>query len=128
MSIQDEPTFGHRGLMLDTGRRFIPKETIEAFLESMAIFKMNVLHLHAADYCRFAVESLIYPELTANLTGEQAGFYSQDDIKSIIAFAADRGIRVMAEFDMPGHSVWADPLQVECSEISPVKFLKFPRD
>ena len=63
---------------------------------------MNVLHLHASDMCRFGVESKTFPELTAALTGIHAGFYTQQDIKDMIAYGTKLGIRVVPEFDMPG--------------------------
>ena len=72
---------------------------------------MNVLHLHAADFCRFSIESKVFPELTNNLTGIKAGVYTQEDVREMVSYAADRGIRVYPEFDLPGHSLWADPLK-----------------
>merc|ERR1719174_2126500 len=65
---------------------------------------MNVLHLHAADFCRFSVESKVFPNLTGSLTGIHAGFYTQQDIRDMISYAGSRGIRVVPEFDVPGHS------------------------
>jgi len=67
---------------------------------------MNVLHLHASDMCRFGVESKLFPELTESLAGIKKGHYTQDDIKELIAFARDRGVRILPEFDMPGHGAW----------------------
>ena len=64
----------------------------------------QVLHLHASDMCRFGVESAIYPNLTAALVGQLAGHYSVSDLKDIITYATARGIRVVPEFDVPGHS------------------------
>mmetsp|Transcript_62343 Transcript_62343/g.171387 ORF Transcript_62343/g.171387 Transcript_62343/m.171387 type:complete len:519 (+) Transcript_62343:110-1666(+) len=111
LTIEDAPQYSHRGLMLDTGRRFIPMDSIKQNLDAMAATKMNVLHLHAADFCRFSIESKVFPELTANLTGVKGGFYTQDDVAEMVTYAADRGIRVYPEFDLPGHSLWADPLK-----------------
>ena len=102
--IQDEPDFPYRGLMLDSGRRFIPVAVTENIMDTMAATKMNVLHLHASDMCRFGVESKKYPNLTASLSGDYAGFYTQDDVKKLVEYAADRGIRVIPEFDVPGVS------------------------
>jgi hexosaminidase len=70
----------------------------------MSFNKMNVLHLHLSDNCRYAVESSMYPRLTSNLTGIMAGHYTHADINSIVQYAADRGIRVIPEIDLPGHS------------------------
>eukprot|EP00750_Incisomonas_marina_P020260 INCI3878.1.p1 GENE.INCI3878.1~~INCI3878.1.p1 ORF type:complete len:717 (+),score=97.93 INCI3878.1:225-2153(+) len=102
--IVDSPSYLHRGFMADTGRRFWPVATIKAVLDAMSWFKMNVLHLHLSDNCRYAVESDSYPSLTARLTGMLGGFYSKDDVADILAYAADRGIRVIPEVDMPGHA------------------------
>ena len=79
--------------------------------ETMAAVKLNVLHLHASDFCRFAVESKVFPNLTAALTGDMAGHYSQDDVRGLIAYAADRGIRVVPEFDVPGHARGMLPIE-----------------
>eukprot|EP00937_MAST-01D_sp_MAST-1D-sp2_P003273 g3273.t1 len=102
--VRDAPDYAWRGLMIDAGRRFVPMDTLENLLDTMAAVKLNVLHLHASDMCRFGVESKLYPNLTASLTGIHAGFYTQADIKALIAYAKDRGIRVVPEFDIPGHS------------------------
>lgn len=98
--IVDAPDYAWRGLMLDTGRRFFPMDTVEDILTVMAANKLNVLHLHASDLCRWSVESKLYPNLTAALTGIKAGFYTQEDIKDMIAFAGNLGIRVVPEFDV----------------------------
>ena len=76
----------------------------------MSYNKMNILHLHASDMCRWSIESKLYPELTQNLTGLQAGHYTQEDIKNLIEYAGYRGIRVVPEFDIPGHSGGLRPL------------------
>jgi len=77
----------------------------------MASVKLNVLHLHASDYCRFAIASSTYPNLTKGLTGAMDGHYSHEDIMDIISFATNRGIRVVPEFDIPGHSRGLTPLK-----------------
>ena len=68
----------------------------------MAAVKLNVLHFHLSDQCRFAVQSRLFPQLTAKLTGIQAGHYTQDEVKELVQYAKDRGIRVIPEFDLPG--------------------------
>ena len=119
--VEDYPDFVHRGVMADTGRRFWPLPLLRNVIDVMAMSKMNVLHLHASDMCRWAVESTLYPELTRNnLSSGDAqrdaawsagfGFYSQDDIKALTAYAKDRGVRVVPEFDMPGHAAGLRPL------------------
>jgi hexosaminidase len=104
ITIQDAPMYRHRGLMLDTGRRFHPVALVKSMLDGMALVKLNILHFHLSDQCRFSIESKRYPALTANLTGLQAGHYSQDDIRDLVTYAGDRGIRVIPEFDVPGHT------------------------
>ena len=102
--IKDEPQYAWRGLMIDSGRRFVNVATMKNLLDTMAATKLNVLHLHASDFCRFGVESKIYPNLTESLTGIHGGFYTQNNIVDLIAYASDRGIRIVPEFDIPGHS------------------------
>ena len=102
--LEDAPQYPWRGLLIDSGKRFAPMPLIYSLLDTMSYMKMNVLHLHATDVCRFGVESKIYPNLTDVLTGLQAGHYSQEDVKDMVVYAADRGIRVVPEFDVPGHS------------------------
>lgn len=110
ITVVDEPDYKWRGLMLDTGRRFFPLDTVKNLLDTMAGVKLNVLHLHASDFCRFAIESKRFPNLTSSLTGIKAGHYTQDDITEMISYASDRGIRVVPEFDVPGHSGGLLPL------------------
>ena len=91
--------------MLDVGRRFMPIPMLENILDTMAIVKLNILHFHASDYCRFAIQSKLYPQLTFNTTtnNHDEGVYTQDQIKDLIVYAAHRGIRIVPEFDLPGH-------------------------
>jgi len=72
---------------------------------------MNVLHLHASDMCRFGVESKLFPELTASLGGIKEGHYTQDDIRDLVAYGRDRGVRILPEFDMPGHAACFIPME-----------------
>eukprot|EP01116_Phalansterium_solitarium_P023041 TRINITY_DN7870_c0_g1_i2.p1 TRINITY_DN7870_c0_g1~~TRINITY_DN7870_c0_g1_i2.p1 ORF type:complete len:667 (+),score=271.44 TRINITY_DN7870_c0_g1_i2:146-2146(+) len=104
IEIADAPDYAWRGLMIDSGRRFFPVALVENLLDTMVATKLNVLHLHASDMCRFGVQSNVYPNLTDSLTGIMGGFYSQQDIANLIEYAGERGIRVVPEFDVPGHS------------------------
>jgi hexosaminidase len=113
LAIEDAPTYAWRGLMLDAGRRFFPVDSVKNTLDSMAAAKMNVLHLHASDNCRFGVQSLLYPNLTAALVGILAGHYSQADVADLVAYAGDRGIRIVPEFDVPGHSRGMIPAEAD---------------
>lgn len=102
--IIDQPNFNHRGILMDTGRRFWPVQTVKMLIDGMSHLKMNVLHMHLSEQARVAVESKIYPGLTKNLVGKHGGFYKQSEIKEIVKYAKYRGIRVIPEIDIPGHS------------------------
>ncbi len=100
--IEDAPRFPWRGLMIDVARHFQPPEVIHRNLDAMAAVKMNVLHLHLTDDQGFRIESKRHPELHA--VSADSGVLTQEQIKAIIAAAAERGIRVVPEFDVPGHA------------------------
>ena len=102
VSISDRPRFPWRGLMIDSARHFQPLETLKRNLDGMAAVKLNVLHWHLTEDQGFRVESKKFPEL--HQQGSDGLFYTQEEIREIIRYAADRGIRVMPEFDMPGHA------------------------
>lgn len=102
VSIQDKPRFPWRGLMIDSARHFQPMEVLKRNLDAMAAMKMNVLHWHLTEDQGFRVETKKLPELY--LQGSDGDFYTQEQIRDLIKYAADRGIRVMPEFDMPGHA------------------------
>jgi hexosaminidase len=100
-SIQDKPRFPWRGLLVDVARHFEPPDVMKRTLDGMAAVKLNVLHWHLTDDQGFRVESRRYPELAK--MGSDGLYYTQDQIREVIAYARDRGIRVVPEFDMPGH-------------------------
>jgi hexosaminidase len=102
VSISDRPRFPWRGLMIDSARHFQPMEVLKRNLDAMAAVKLNVLHWHLTEDQGFRVESKKLPEL--HLQGSDGLFYTQTEIREIINYAAARGIRVMPEFDMPGHA------------------------
>ncbi len=102
VSITDKPRFPWRGLMIDSARHFQPIEVLKRNLDAMAAVKLNVFHWHLTEDQGFRVESKKLPEL--HKMGSDGDFYTQEEIREIIKFAADRGIRVMPEFDMPGHA------------------------
>ena len=99
--IEDTPRFPWRGLMLDPGRHFLPVANVLRTLDAMAAVKMNVLHLHLTEDQGFRIESKRFPKLQE--LGSEGKYYRQDDIRHIVQYATDRGIRVVPEFDMPGH-------------------------
>ncbi len=100
--IEDAPRFRWRGLMIDTGRHFEPVEVIKRNLDAMAAVKLNVFHWHLSEDQGFRIESKIYPQLTGK--GSDGLFYTQDQVRDIVAYARSLGIRVIPEFDMPGHT------------------------
>jgi hexosaminidase len=105
VSIHDTPRFRWRGLMLDCGRHFMPVEVIQRTLDGMAAVKLNVFHWHLSEDQGFRIESRAFPKLTG--LGSDGFFYTQEQAHEIVAYARDRGIRVVPEFDMPGHtSAW----------------------
>jgi hexosaminidase len=102
VSIHDAPRFRWRGLMIDCGRHFEPVAVIKRNLDGMAAVKLNVFHWHLTEDQGFRIESRVFPMLTGK--GSDGDFYSQQDAKEIVAYARARGIRVVPEFEMPGHS------------------------
>lgn len=100
--ITDKPRFPWRGLLMDVSRHFMPVEVIKRNIDGMAMVKMNVLHLHLSDDQGFRIESKKFPNL--HLSGSNSNYYSQEQMLDIIRYAAARGIRVVPEFDMPGHA------------------------
>jgi len=102
VSIKDQPRFGWRGLLIDSSRHFTPMEVLKRNLDGMEAVKMNVFHWHISDNQGFRAESKKQPKLHG--LGSGGAYYTQDEIRDLIAYARDRGIRVVAEFDMPGHS------------------------
>ncbi|MFF5333930.1 beta-N-acetylhexosaminidase [Streptomyces sp. NPDC013181] len=119
--IEDAPRFGWRGLMLDVARHFMPKDDVLRYLDLLAAHKLNVFHFHLSDDQGWRVEIKRHPRLTEvgawrprTKFGHRAselwddmphgGYYTQDDIREIVAYAAARHIRVVPEIDIPGHS------------------------
>jgi hexosaminidase len=103
MTIQDKPRFPWRGLLIDACRHWMPIEVIKRNLDGMAVVKMNVLHWHLSEDQGFRVESKKFPKLHG--LGSDGNYYTQEQIKEVVAYAAERGIRVVPEFDMPGHAM-----------------------
>ena len=116
--IEDEPRFAWRGLMIDPCRHFISKETIMRNLDAMAAVKLNVLHLHLTEDQGFRIESKRFPNL--HLKGSDGDYLSQDDIRDIVHYADLLGIRVVPEFDMPGHTTAWFPGHPELATIDSV--------
>ncbi len=102
VSIHDEPRFPWRGLSLDVARHFIPLDQLRRTIDGLAAVKMNVLHLHLSDSEGFRVESRRFPRLTG--LGSDGMFYTQTEMRGLIIYARDRGLRIVPEFDVPGHA------------------------
>ena len=100
--VADAPRFPWRGLLVDAARHWQPPAVIKRTLDGMAAVKLNVLHWHLTEDQGFRVESRAFPAL--HREGSDGLYYTQDEIREIVAYATDRGIRVVPEFDMPGHT------------------------
>lgn len=114
VSVKDEPRFGYRGIMLDPCRHFIPVENIKKQIDVLSLFKINRMHLHLTDDQGWRIEIKKYPKLTeigskrVEYDGtEYGGFYTQEDIKEIVKYAADHFITVVPEIELPGHEMAA---------------------
>lgn len=119
--VEDTPRFGHRGVLLDVARNFLPKDQVLRFIDLASMHKLNVVHLHLTDDQGWRFEVHAYPRLTevgswrtesqvgssrSTLYDGQphGGYYTQDDLREIVAFARSRGVTVVPEIDVPGHS------------------------
>lgn len=114
VSVKDQPRFEYRGVMLDPCRHFIPVENMKKQLDVMALFKINRLHWHLTDDQGWRIEIKKYPKLTEigskRIDGEgteYGGFYTQEEIKEVVKYAADRFITVVPELELPGHEMAA---------------------
>jgi hexosaminidase len=102
VTINDKPRFPWRGLMIDSARHFVPLDVIKRNIDGLEAVKMNVFHWHLSENQGFRVESKKFPKL--HELGSDGLYYTQDEIRGLIEYARDRGIRVVPEFDVPGHS------------------------
>jgi hexosaminidase len=102
VSVKDQPRFAWRGLLLDVALHFMPVDVIKRTLDGMAAVKMNVLHLHLCNDQGFRVESKVFPRLQQ--VASDGIYYTQQDISTIVKYAAQRGIRVVPEFVVPAHT------------------------
>lgn len=108
-TITDYPRYGYRGSMLDVARHFFDVATVKQYIDYLAMYKMNVLHLHLSDDQGWRIEIKSWPKLTeiggqTQVGGGTGGFYTQEDYQEIVQYAADRFITIVPEIDMPGHT------------------------
>src|ERR1039458_1409383 len=101
--IEDRPRLAWRGLMIDHSRHFIPVEVVKRNLDAMAAVKLNVFHWHLSDDQGFRAESKLFPRLQP--FGSDGLFYTQAQMREVVSYASDRAIRVIPEFDIPGHTL-----------------------
>lgn len=102
VNIDDSPRFPWRGLMIDCGRHFEPIAVLKRNIDAMGAVKLNVFHWHLTEDQGFRIESKLFPKLTGK--GSDGLFYTQDEARELVRYARARGIRVVPEFEMPGHS------------------------
>lgn len=108
-SINDYPQYGYRGVMLDVARHFFEPEDVKQYLDYIAYYKMNSMHLHLSDDQGWRIEIKSWPKLTetggsTEVGGGKGGFYTQEEYAEIVAYAAERYITIVPEIDMPGHT------------------------
>jgi hexosaminidase len=119
LKITDQPRYRWRGMLLDCGRHFMPKEFVKRYIDLLAYYKLNVLHLHLTDDQGWRIEIKKYPKLTEigawrpgtreseqprDAQGRYGGFYTQDDIRELVAYAKSRYITIVPEIELPGHA------------------------
>ena len=124
--ITDSPRFEWRGMMLDVSRHFLPVRDVRRFIDLMALYKLNRLHLHLSDDQGWRIEIKSRPALAAiggasQVGGGAGGFYTQDEFRDIVAYAASRFITIVPEIDMPGHTnaALASIPELNCTNVSP---------
>lgn len=120
--VEDTPRYAHRGFMLDESRHFFGKEKVIQLIDMMSVLKLNTFHWHLTDSPGWRIEIKAYPRLTTeggkgnhSNPDAPANFYTQEDIKEIVAFAAERQIEIIPEIDMPGHATAANRAYPEFS-------------
>jgi hexosaminidase len=122
LRIKDAPAYTHRGLLLDTARSYFTIDDIKRQLDAMAVSKLNVFHWHIIDSQSFPLVSQVHPELSKYGAYASDMVYTKEDIQDIIQYARERGIRVIPEFDTPGHTyVWglSHPNLIVCPNVQP---------
>ncbi|WP_224483860.1 beta-N-acetylhexosaminidase [Robertkochia aurantiaca] len=124
--IIDKPQYAYRGVMLDVSRHFFPVETLKRFIDQIAMYKINYLHLHLTDDQGWRIEIDSWPELTnkggsSEVGGGDGGFYTKEDFREIVAYGQKHFLTIVPEIDMPGHTnaALASYPELNCSGESP---------
>ncbi len=125
-SVLDYPRFGHRGAMLDVARHFFSVDEVKRYVDQIAAYKVNYLHLHLADDQGWRIEIKSWPRLATHggsieVGGGKGGYYTQEQYKALVAYAGSRGITVIPEIDMPGHTTaaLASYAELNCDGVAP---------
>lgn len=103
VSIRDEPVYRHRGILVDTARRYYPVDVLKRTLDVMAMSKLNIFHWHITDSQSFAMVLLSHPELSQKGAYSPLKVYYPNDIREIVEYGRVRGVRIIPEFDAPSH-------------------------
>ncbi len=124
LAIRDVPAYRWRGVSLDVARSFLPVEYLEKHIDRMALFKLNRLHLHLTDDQGWRIEIKRYPKLVeiggrSAVEGGRAGYYTQEQLKHLVAYAQARGVTIVPEIDMPGHvqAALASYNELACADV-----------
>lgn len=109
ITFTDSPRYGWRGSMIDVARSFYPMDYLYAHVDRMAMFKLNMLHLHLSDDQGWRLEVPSYPKLTeiggsSAIRGGRTGFYTTEQLRDLVAYASERGVNIVPEIDLPGHT------------------------
>ncbi|MCM3655790.1 beta-N-acetylhexosaminidase [Agromyces mediolanus] len=127
--IDDAPRFAYRGAMLDVARHFLPVADVERYVDQLAMLKLNVLHLHLTDDQGWRLQIDAWPELTGvgastSAGGDGGGYYTKDDYRRLVAYAAERHVTIVPEIDLPGHTnaaLSAYP-ELNCDGVAPAPY------
>jgi hexosaminidase len=124
--VADWPRFQWRGMMIDVSRHFLPPRDIKRFIDNLALYKINRLHLHLADDQGWRIEIKSHPELatiggSTQVGGGPGGYFTQDEYRDIVSYAASRFITIVSEIDMPAHinAAQAAMPALNCNNVSP---------
>jgi hexosaminidase len=129
VEISDSPRFAWRGAMLDVARHFFEPRDVRRYIDLMALYKLNRLHLHLSDDQGWRIEIASWPNLTAlggstEVGGGEGGFYTADEYAGLVRYAADRFITIVPEIDMPGHTnaALASYSELNCDGVAPALY------